>query len=71
MDLKFAPLRESTLLSSNEEFKGRGDGADIPWVTDAIASDGDAGMIRIVFIRWHLTPTMVWQISFCLWAGMS
>ncbi len=38
-----------------KEFKGRSVGANIPQVTDVIASDGDASTIRIVFIRLHLT----------------
>jgi hypothetical protein len=48
-------VRENTVEQQLEEFKGRGVGAYIPRVTDAIASDGDAGTIRIVFIRPHCT----------------
>jgi len=42
--------RDHTGEQQLEEFKGCGVGADIPRVTDAIASDDDAGMIRIIFI---------------------
>ncbi len=45
--------REHTVEQQLEEFKGRGVGANIFRVTDAIASDVDAGTIRIVFIRPH------------------
>jgi hypothetical protein len=58
--------RENTVEEQLEEFKGRGVGADIPRETDAIATDGDAGTIRIVFIRWHFTH----HHAFRLWAGM-
>jgi hypothetical protein len=47
--------REHTIEQQLEEFKGRSVGANIPQVTDAIASNGDVSMIRIVFIRPHLT----------------
>ena len=47
--------REHTVEQQLEEFKRSSIGADIPRVTDAIASDGDAGMIRIIFIRSHIT----------------
>jgi len=47
--------REHTVEQQLEEFNRSGIGADIPRVTDAIASDGDAGMIRIIFIRSHIT----------------
>jgi hypothetical protein len=47
--------RENTIEQQLEEFKGRSVGANIPQVTDAIASNGDASTIRIVFIRTHLT----------------
>ena len=47
--------REYTIEQQLEEFKGRSVGANIPRVADAIASDGDASTIRIVFIRPHLT----------------
>jgi hypothetical protein len=56
MVLKRAPLRESALLRRHlEEFKGRGVGTNIPWETDATATNGDAGTIRIVFFRAHFT----------------
>jgi len=38
-----------------EEFKGSGVGTNISWVTDAIATNGDVGAIRIIFIRTHFT----------------
>ncbi len=47
--------REHTIEQQLEEFTGRSVGANIPRVTDAIASDGDASTIRIAFIRPHLT----------------
>ncbi len=47
--------RENTVEQQLEEFKGRGVGADISWVTDMTASDGDAGTIRTVFIMSHFT----------------
>ncbi len=47
--------REYTVEQQLEEFKGRRVGADISRVTDATASDGDAGTISIVFIRSHFT----------------
>jgi hypothetical protein len=47
--------REHTIEQQLEEFKGRSVGANVPRETDAIASDGDASAIRIVFIRPNLT----------------
>jgi len=47
--------REDTVDQLLEEFKGRGVGADISWVTNRTTSDGDAGTIRIVFIRLNFT----------------
>ncbi len=47
--------RDHTIEHQLEEFKGRSVGANIPRETDAIAFDGDASIIRIVFIRMHLT----------------
>ncbi len=47
--------REHTIEHQLEEFKGCSVGANVPRETDAIASDGDVRMIRIVFIRTHLT----------------
>jgi hypothetical protein len=47
--------REDTVYQQLEEFKGRGVGADISWVTNTTASNGAAGTIRIVFIRSHFT----------------
>ena len=47
--------REDTVEQQLEEFKGRGVGADISWVTNTTTSDGDAGTIRIVFIRLNFT----------------
>ncbi len=47
--------REDTVEQQLEEFKGRGVGAYISRVTDTTAYDGDAGAIRIVFIRLHFT----------------
>ncbi len=47
--------REDTVEQQLEEFKGRGVGAYISRVTDTSASDGDAGAIRIIFIRSHFT----------------
>jgi hypothetical protein len=44
-----------TVEQQLEEFKGRGVGADISRVTNTTASNGDAGTIRIVFIRSHFT----------------
>jgi len=38
-----------------EEFQGSGVGTNISWVTDVIATNGDAGTIRILFIRTHFT----------------
>ncbi len=53
--LKQSVAREDTIEQQLEEFKGRSVGANIPRVTDAIASNGDVSTIRIVFIRPHLT----------------
>jgi hypothetical protein len=47
--------REHNVEQQLEEFKGSGVGTDISWVTDAIATNGDAGTIRIIFIRMHFT----------------
>jgi hypothetical protein len=47
--------REHTIEQQLKEFKGRSVGANVPWEADAIASDGDASAIRIVFIRTNLT----------------
>jgi len=47
--------REDTVEQQLEEFKGHGVGADISWVTNTTTSDGDAGTIRIVFIRLNFT----------------
>jgi len=47
--------REDTVEQQLEEFKGRGVGADISWVTNATTSDGDTGTIRIIFIRSNFT----------------
>jgi hypothetical protein len=47
--------REHTIEQQLEEFKGRSVGANIPRVSDAIASNGDTGTIRIFFIRPHFT----------------
>jgi len=58
--------REDTVEQQLEAFKGCGVGADISWITNTTTSDGDAGTIRIVFIRSNFTHYMVWQISFRL-----
>ena len=63
--------REDTVEQQLEEFKGRGVGANISWVTNTATADGDTGTIRIVFSGCTSHTTMVWQISFRLWAGMS
>jgi len=47
--------REHTVEEHLEEFEGRGVGTNIPWETDATATNGDAGTIRIVFFRAHFT----------------
>jgi hypothetical protein len=47
--------REYTVEQQLEEFKGCGVGANISQVKDTTASNGDAGMIRIVFIGTHFT----------------
>ncbi len=47
--------REDTVEQQLEEFKGCSVGADISWVTNTTTSDGDAGTIRIVFIRSNFT----------------
>jgi hypothetical protein len=47
--------REHTVEEQLEEFEGRGVGTNIPWETDATATNGDAGTIRIVFFRAHFT----------------
>jgi hypothetical protein len=47
--------REYTIEHQLEEFKGPSVGANIPRVTDVIASDDDASAIWIVFIRTNLT----------------
>ncbi len=47
--------REDTVEQQLEEFKGHGVGADISWVTNTTTFDGDAGTIKIVFIRSHFT----------------
>jgi hypothetical protein len=47
--------REDTVEQQLEEFKGHGVGADISWVTNTTTFDGDAGTIRIVFIRSNFT----------------
>ena len=56
IELKCTPFAiDHTVEQQLEEFKGCGVGANIPRVTDAIAYDDDAGMIRIVFIVPHFT----------------
>ncbi len=50
-----AIAREDTVEQQLEKFKGRDVGADISRVTNTTASNGDAGTIRIVFIRLHFT----------------
>jgi hypothetical protein len=47
--------REYTIEEQLEEFKGYSVGTNVPREADAIASDGDASAIRIVFIRPNLT----------------
>jgi len=47
--------REDTVEQQLEEFKGCGVGADISWVKNTTTSNGDAGTIRIVFIRSNFT----------------
>ena len=47
--------REHTVEQQLGEFKGSGVGTNNSWVTDAIATNGDAGTIRIIFIRMHFT----------------
>jgi len=47
--------REDTVEQQLEEFKGRGVGADISGVTNTTTCDGDAGTIRIVFLRSNFT----------------
>ena len=64
-------MREDTVEKQLDELKGCGVGAYISWVADAIATDGDAGTIRIIFICHTSHTTMVWHISFHLWDGMS
>ena len=56
--------RDHTVEQQLEEFKGCGVGADIPRVTDAIASDDDAGMIRIIFIGRGSTDKII-QNNIC------
>ncbi len=53
--LKRAFAREHTVEEQLEEFKGRRVCADISRVTNTTATNGDAGTIRIVFFRAHLT----------------
>jgi hypothetical protein len=48
-------VREHTVEEQLEEFKGRRVSADISRVTNMTATNGYAGMIRIVFFRAHLT----------------
>jgi hypothetical protein len=43
--------REHTVEEHLEEFERCGVCANIPWETDATATNGDAGTIRIVFFR--------------------
>jgi len=47
--------REDTVEQQLEEFKGHDAGADISWVTNTTSADGDAGTIRIAFIRLNFT----------------
>ena len=47
--------REHTVEEQLEEFEGRRVSADISRVTNTTATNGDAGTIRIVFFRAHLT----------------
>ena len=47
--------REPTAEQQLEEFKRCGVGANVSRVTDAVASNCNAGTIRVIFIRSHLT----------------
>jgi hypothetical protein len=47
--------REDTVEQQLEEFKGRGVGANISWVTNTTTSNGDASTIRIILIRSNFT----------------
>jgi hypothetical protein len=62
--------RENTVEQQFEEFEGCGVGADIACVTNTTAANGDVRSGSSFSGRTSHT-TMVWQISFRLWAGMS
>jgi hypothetical protein len=47
--------REHTVEEQLEEFEGRRFSADISWVTNTTATNGDGGTIGIVFFRAHFT----------------
>ncbi len=57
--------REHTIEQQLEEFKGRSVGANVPREADVIASDGDASVIQIVFIRMNLTNNHATSHKYC------
>ncbi len=63
--------REHTIEEQLEEFKGHSVGAHVPREADVIASDGDRVRSGLSLSGQTSQTTMVWQISFRLWAGMS
>jgi hypothetical protein len=62
--------REHAAEKQLYKFKGRGVDSHITQEADAIAADGNAGAIRIIFFSCTSHTTMVWQISFHLWTRM-
>ncbi len=48
-------LRQDTVEKKFDQFKQSRVGADVTWEANAIATNGDAGAIRIIFIRTHFT----------------
>jgi hypothetical protein len=64
-------VRKHAVEKKLDKFEVRGVGSHVAQEADAIAADGDAVVIRIIHSIRTSHTTMVWQISFHLWNGMS
>jgi hypothetical protein len=63
--------REHAVKKKLDKFEGHGVGFRVAWEADAIAANCYVCAIRIIFFLPQLHTTIVWQISFRLWHGMS
>ena len=51
--------RENTVDNSLDEFKGSSVGADIAWITDAVATNGDSCLVGFSFLGPDIRTTLM------------